>query len=176
MPLRQQNDYAMSKYVNEQQIMNFEQRYGNQCVRLRFFNSYGPGEYYHSFRSVCALFCYRALKGLPYEVYEGYSRAFMFIEDFIPTLANVCDNFKAGEVYNIGGSEYRSVRELSDIVLNEVQRGDKLVTYLAEDKHNTVRKRPDNTKAERDFGHAPKVTLEEGIPKTIEWMRKVYGL
>ena len=34
----------------------------------------------------------------------------------------------------------------------------------------------DFSKARRDLGHDPKVPIEEGIPKTIEWMRKIYGL
>jgi len=170
----QHNDYATTKWVNEIQIMNFEKRHGNECVRLRFFNAYGPGEFYHHYRSVVCLFCYRALFGIPYQVYEGYHRVFMFIDDFIPTLAKVCDNFKPGEVFNIGGEEFRSVRELSDIILNYLNLDDKLIEYLPEDKHNIQNKRPDISKAKAAFGHNPIATLEEGVPKTIDWMRDVY--
>jgi len=171
----QHNDYALTKWANEVQIINFEKRYGSPVVRLRLFNAYGPGEYYHPYRSVVCLFVYRALKGLPYEVYEGYHRVFMYVDDLIPTMANVMDNFKAGEVYNIGGTEYRSVKELSDLVLKYTQGDPKLVRYLPEDKHNTVSKRPDIQKAVKDLNHNPKVLLEEGLPLTVEWMRKVYG-
>ncbi len=171
----QQNDYAVTKWVNEIQIMNFEKRFGIPVVRLRFFNAYGPGEHYHNYRSVVCLFCYRALTNQPYSVYEGYHRVFMYIDDFIPTLASVVDNFKAGEVYNIGGTEFRSVKELSRIVRGYLKKDDKLVTYLPEDKHNVLNKRPDITRAQRDFGHNPKITLEEGVPRTIEWMKQVYG-
>lgn len=172
----QHNDYATTKWVNEIQIMNFEKRYENPCVRLRFFNAYGPGEHYHHYRSVVCLFGYRALKDLPYDVYEGYHRVFMYIDDFIPTLANVCDNFVPGEVYNIGGEEFRSVHELSDLILQCCGKDDSLVTYSPEDKHNVQNKRPDISKAKKAFGHNPVVTLEEGIPKTIDWMRETYGL
>ncbi len=174
-PLVQTNDYAISKWVNELQIMNFEKRHGNECVRLRFFNSYGPGEKYHDYRSVVCLFCYRALFGIPWTVYEGYHRVFMYIDDFIPTLANVCNNFKAGEVYNIGGQEYRSVKELSDLVIECTGADPNLVDYLPEDVHNVLNKRPDIQKAITDLGHYPVVTLEEGIPKTIEWMKEIYA-
>src|SRR5829696_2999179 len=84
----QHNDYATTKWVNEVQIMNFEKRYQSPIVRLRFFNAYGPGEHYHKYRSVVCLFCYRALHDQPYTVYRGYKRVFMYIDDFIPTLAN----------------------------------------------------------------------------------------
>jgi dTDP-glucose 4,6-dehydratase len=171
----QHNDYAVTKWVNEIQVMNFEKRFGNPIVRLRFFNAYGPGEYYHNYRSVVCLFSYRALHGLPYDVYLGYHRVFMYIDDFIPTLANVADNFKAGEVYNIGGDEFRSVKELSDLILKQIGRDDSLVNYLPEDRHNVQNKRPNIDKAKRAFGHNPTVTLEQGVPKTIDWMRSVYA-
>lgn len=171
----QHNDYALTKWANEVQIINFEKKYQTPIVRLRLFNAYGPGEYYHPYRSVVCLFVYRALKGIPYEVYEGYHRVFMYVDDLIPTIANVGNNFKPGEVYNIGGTEYRSVKELSDLVLKYTQGNPELVSYLPEDKHNTVSKRPDIQKAMRDLGHNSKVLLEEGLPVTVEWMKKVYG-
>jgi dTDP-glucose 4,6-dehydratase len=178
IPLRrsiiQHNDYATTKWVNEIQIMNFEKRYGSPVVRLRFFNSYGPGEYYHDFRSVVALFSYRALMNLPYAVYRGYKRVFMYIDDFIPTLANVSENFQAGEVFNIGGSEFRSVEYASNLILEYLGKDDSLVEYLEEDVHNVQNKQPDISKARAAFGHDPKIPLEEGIPRTIDWMREVY--
>ncbi len=171
----QHNDYALTKWVNEIQVMNFEKRFGNPVVRLRFFNAYGPGEWYHNYRSVVCLFAYRALHRVPYDVYMGYHRVFMYIDDFIPTLSNVVDNFNPGEVYNIGGSEFRGVKELSDLILKEVGIDDALVNYLPEDKHNVVNKRPDIEKAREAFGHDPQMTLEAGIPRTVDWMKKVYG-
>jgi len=171
----QHNDYAVTKWVNEVQIMNFEKRYGNQCMRLRFFNAYGPGEHYHHYRSVVCLFCYRALFDIPYQVYKGYHRVFMYIDDFIPTLAKAHEHFTPGEVYNIGGQEFRSVEELSNLVLDCVGKDDRLVEYLPEDKHNVLNKKPDITKAKEAFGHNPTVPLEVGIPKTIEWMKAIYA-
>lgn len=175
IPIVQHNDYAISKWVNEVQIMNFEKRYDNQCMRLRFFNAYGPGERYHHYRSVVCLFCYRALMGIPYQVYKGYHRVFMYIDDFIPTLAQACENFSPGQVVNIGGEEYRSVEDLSTLIAAYVETP-VMVDYLPEDKHNVVNKRPDITLAKAMFGHDPQITLEEGIPRTIEWMRKVYEI
>lgn len=171
----QHNDYAVTKWVNEIQIMNFEKRFGNPVVRLRFFNAYGPGEYYHNYRSVVCLFAYRALLRIPYDVYLGYHRVFMYIDDFIPTLANVAGNFVPGEVYNIGGEEFRSVKELSDLILRNLGMDDSIVNYLPEDKHNVLNKKPDIEKARKAFGHSPTITLEEGVPLTMEWMKKVYA-
>jgi dTDP-glucose 4,6-dehydratase len=173
-PIVQHNDYAMSKWVNEMQCMNFEKRYGSPIVRLRFFNAYGPGEYYHSYRSVVCLFCYRALHRLPYTVYKNYKRVFMYIDDFTPTLANVMDRFTPGGLYNIGGTEFRSVEDLSNIILSQLGMDDRLVTYLPEDRHNIQNKRPDISRAAGLLGHNPRITLEDGIARTLEWMRDVY--
>lgn len=173
-PVMQLNDYATTKWVNEMQIMNFAHQHGNECVRLRLFNAYGPGEYFHKYRSVVCLFCYSALFDLPYKVYKAYHRVFMYIDDIIPTIAKVCKKFIAGEVYNIGGQQYRSVEELSDIVLKHLGKTDKLVEYLSEDKHNVRNKRANIEKARGIFGYDPKTPLEVGVPKTIEWMRSVY--
>src|SRR5688572_385097 len=113
----QHNDYAVTKWVNEIQIMNFEKRFDSPIVRLRFFNAYGPGEFYHNYRSVVCLFAYRALHRMPYDVYMGYHSVFMYIDDVIPTLANAAENFVADEVYNIGGHEFRSVKDMSELIL-----------------------------------------------------------
>jgi len=174
VPTMQLNDYAITKWVNEIQIMNFEKRYGNECVRLRLFNAYGPGEYYHNYRSVICLFCYRALFDIPYQVYLGYHRTFMYIDDVIPTMAAVCNKFIPGEIYNIGGHMFRSIEEASNIVLGCLGKNDDLVKYLPEDKHNVVDKRADIEKARKALGHDPKTPLEIGIPKTLEWMKGVY--
>lgn len=170
LPLRPANDYAISKWANELQIINSEKD-GLQCVRCRFFNAYGPGETYHPYRSVVALFCSHALLGLEWTVYDGYSRVFMYVDDFIPTLARVADRFSAGEVYNIGGTDYRSVRELSDLVLEHTGASAGLVTYMPEDLHNVKSKRPDISKAAADLGHNPTTLLEDGVPRYIEWLR-----
>lgn len=174
-PLEPKNDYALSKWANEVQLTNMIDKYGLKCEIMRFFNAYGPGERYHPYRSVVALFCYSALKGIPYTVYEGYSRTFMHVEDFIPTLSNVCENFRSGEVINIGGADYRTVKEVSDIALAYIGKNDDYVTYMPEEKHNIVSKRPNIDRAIEQLEHNPQITIDTGVPDTIEWMIKEYG-
>lgn len=176
-PLRHLNDYAMTKWVNEQQCMNYEAKHGTEIMRLRFFNAYGPGEFYHPYRSVVCLFCHRALHDQPFTVYRGYHRVFMYVGDFIPSLARACEEsrFSPGQVVNIGGREYRSVEELATVVMRETKCKTTLAEYRDKEAFNIASKRPDITKAERILGHDPKVMLEEGVAKTVEWMRQVNG-
>ena len=170
MSLFQENDYAISKWVNELQIRNAH----TKTMVIRLFNSYGPGEYYTPYRSVVSLFIYRALHDLPYNVYLDYHRVFMHSDDLVRTLCNLESHFKSGETYNIGGEEYVEVKKVSDMILKYLGKDDSLVTYLEKDVHSVTNKRPDIAKAKRDLGHKLLVPLSVGIPQTIEWQKKVY--
>lgn len=174
-PIRQMNDYAISKWVNELQVLNSAERFGTQTVRVRLFNTYGPGEYYSPYRSVICIFIYRALHNLPYTVYLNHHRTSTYIDDCVQTLANIIDNFKPGEVYNIAGDEYHDIKALSDIILEYLGKDDRLVQYVEAELYNTRDKKTDNTKARRDLGYETTVGLREGIRRTIEWQRQVYG-
>jgi dTDP-glucose 4,6-dehydratase len=92
------------------------------------------------------------------------------------TLANIIDNFKPGEVYNIGGTEYHDIKTCSDIILNYLKKDDSLVIYKDAEKHTTKNKKVDISKAIKDLNHDPKITISEGIPLTIEWMKKEYNI
>ena len=172
--VRQLNDYALSKWVNEQQIMNSAAMHRTESVRVRLFNTYGPGEYYSPYRSVVCLFIYKALLDLPYKVYLGHHRTSSYVTDTCETLANIVDNFKPGEVYNIGGTEYHDIKTLSDTILRYLKKSDAKIEYLPAEPFTTKDKRVSMEKAARDLKHAPKIPLAVGIPKTIDWMRDVY--
>ncbi len=175
-PIRQLNDYAITKWVNEMQIMNSADRFGTETVRVRLFNTYGPGEPYSEYRSVVCRFIYHALHNMPYTVYLGHHRSSTYIDDAVRTLANIVDNFRPGEVYNIAGDEYHDIKTLSDMILGFLGKDDSLVEYIEFEQHNTRNKLADTTKAKRDLDHRCTVTLEEGIPLTIEWQKKVYNI
>ena len=172
--IRQLNDYALTKWVNEQQIMNSATMHHTQSVRVRLFNTYGPGEYYSSYRSVICVFIYRALKDLPYKVYLGHHRTSSYVTDTCETLANIVDNFKPGEVYNIGGTEYHDIKTVSDMILDYLKKKDTRVEYLPAEAFTTRDKKVSLDKALRDLSHSPKVSLVSGIARTINWMRDVY--
>lgn len=173
--IRQLNDYAISKWVNEQQIMNSQDRHGTETVRVRLFNTYGPGENYSDYRSVVCLFTYRALKGIPYTVYRGHTRTLTYIDDSVNALANIATNFQPGEVYNIAGDESIAIDELSDRIL-ELTGGDpKLVTTKDIEAHNTRHKPTSNKKAQQHLGMKTEVPLDEGLKRTVDWMKDSYG-
>lgn len=171
-PIKQMNDYAMTKWVNEMQIRNSSIEFAAKSVIVRLFNTYGPGEWYHPYRSVNARFCYSAINGLPVTVYKGHLRTSTYLDDVCITLANIVDNFKPGEVYNIGGTTLHSIEELVDIIWDETNADRSLITYETSEKMTTKTKVVNIDRAIKDLKHNPKVTLKEGVKRTIEWMKK----
>ena len=174
--IKQLNDYAMTKWVNEMQVRNSTLRYGTESVVVRLFNTFGPGEYYSPYRSVNCRFLYCALNGLPWTVFRGHSRTSTFLPDTVRSLANIADNFRPGETYNIAGSHYHTIEELSDLVLKVTGASPALVRWRDAEVLTTRHKLVDVSKAIRDLGHQDTHSLEQGLRTTAEWMRQVYNL
>jgi dTDP-glucose 4,6-dehydratase len=174
-PINQMNDYAISKKVNEMQIQNSQIQFDTQTVVVRIFNTYGPGEWYHPFRSVNCLFTYNLLHGRPITVFKGHTRTSTYIYDCVRTLANIIDNFKSGEVYNISSSSRHSIEELVEMILQETGADSSLVHYdenheILTTKHKIV----DSSKSKKDLKHQDTVSLEQGVRNTVQWMKKYY--
>ena len=68
----------------------------------------------------------------------------------------------------------KDIKEYSDLVLKYVGRDDSIVTYKEAEPFTTKVKKIDCSKAIRDLGHDPKIPPEEGIRRTVEWMKSVY--
>ena len=174
--VKQLNDYALSKWVNEQQIRNSKSQHNTETVVLRLFNTYGPGEWYHPYRSVNCKFCYHALHGLPITVYKGHKRTSTYLEDTCTTLSNIVENFKPGETYNIGGKEEHDIETLAEIIWKYTGADHKLITYKESEILTTKNKKVDISKSEKDLNHTLTVDLREGVHRTIDWMRGYYNL
>jgi len=169
--IKQLNDYALSKWTNEGQIRN---ALGTETVIVRLFNTYGVGEYYHSYRSVNCKFCYHALKGLPITVYKGHYRSSTYIDDCVRTLVNISDNFIPGRIYNIGGEELHDIEKLADVIWDYVGASKDLISYKDSEKLTTKVKIVDTSLSKKELGHKQTVSLEDGIKRTVDWMRELY--
>ncbi len=175
-PIKQLNDYAISKWVGELQVHNSAAVHGTETVIVRLFNTYGPGEPYSEYRSVICKFIYSALHGLPYTVYLDHHRTSSYIDDTVRTLAQICDRFKPGAVYNISGNTYHDIKTISDMILDQCGSTDHPVRFVEFETHNTRDKKTSSARAQQDLGHRETVSLEEGIARTIEWQKSYYGV
>lgn len=174
--IKQLNDYAMTKWVNEMQIRNSMHQYKTETVIVRLFNTYGPGEYYSPYRSVNCRFLYCALIGMPWVVFKGHYRTSTYLSDTVRTLANIVNNFKPGEVYNIGGTDHHSIEELSEMIIKVSGANPSLASYRDSEILTTKVKKVDISKSIKDLDHKNSYSLEEGLTLTFHWMKKAYSI
>jgi dTDP-glucose 4,6-dehydratase len=175
-PIIQMSDYAMSKRVNEMQIHNSQEQFNTYTVVVRFFNTYGPGEWYHPFRSVNCVFTYNLLHGRPITVFNGHTRTSTYVYDSARTLANILDNFISGETYNIASNQTHTIEDLAALLVKYTKADPSLVAYKDHGEVLTTKhKYVDVSKSIADLGHEDTVSLEEGVLATVKWMKEYYA-
>ena len=174
----QMNDYAISKWAGELMCMNSKKMFGTETVRVRPLNCYGPHEEYTPYRGFIPKFIYLALNKIPYTVYKGHKRIVDFVEDTARTFANITENFIPGEVYNVGGkTEWEmDIQDYSDLIIKATGGDESLITCKEAEPFTTKIKTVDFSKAIKDLNHDPKVAPEEGISRTVKWMRNFYRI
>lgn len=173
-PIKQMNDYAIAKWVNELQILNSASMFGTETVRVRLFNVYGPGEHFTPYRGFIPKFIFKALHDEPYTVFLGHKRTLEYVGDICRSLANIIDDFRHGEVYNLGGDEQYEIKYVSDLILRCLGRDDSKVTYKEAEPFTTKVKTPDSSKAKRDLKFKLTIPPEEGIRRTADWFKRLY--
>ena len=178
VPIKQMNDYAISKWAGELQCINHAAMFGTEIVRVRPVGCYGPHEYYSRYRGVIPIFVHSALMGVPFTVHRGHKRIFDYVGDTCRTFANLVEKFTPGEVYNVGGREdwVISIEELADIVLETTGASPALVRYCGEEDFTTRVKVVDFSKARRDLGHDPQIDIRQGVRRYVVWARSVYNM
>ena len=174
VPIKQMNDYAMTKWVNEMQVLNSAEMFKTESVRVRPVNCYGPLEHYTPYRGFVPKFIYHAMHNKPYTVYTKHKRIIDYVGDTVRTVANIVDNFIPGEVYHIGGTKETGIKYISDFILKQLDKDDSIVTYKEYEPFTTKVKTIDISKAIRDLRHDPKTSPEEGLSKTIDWFKSIY--
>lgn len=172
--IKQMNDYAISKWTNEMQIRNSRILDSTESVIVRLFNTYGPGEYYHPYRSVNCKFCYHALNGLPITVFKGHFRSSTYVDDAVTAISNISDNFIDGRIYNIGSNEYHNIEQLAQIIWDYTSADSSLITYKESEKLTTKSKTPDISLSVKELNYKSSVGLVNGVHNTIDWMKKYY--
>ena len=173
--IKQMNDYAISKWVNEMQILNSAVMFKTESVRVRLFNVYGVGEQYTPYRGWIPKFIYKAMNNEPYTVYLGHKRTLEYVEDLCRTLVNIISNFKPGEIYNLGGDTQYDIKYVSDQILKNLNKDDSKVSYKEAEPFTTKIKTPNASKAKRDLDFKLTISAEEGIRRTVNWFKELYA-
>ncbi len=171
------NIYALSKYFGETLVHHYVTNYGLKAVAIRPFTVYGPGVISSKYKSAIDQFIFNALTGHEFYVHKGTERSWCYIDDFVDAMILVLENhtFKEGiyEAYNIGTQDYRSMEDVAELVLTMTGAPRSLMKIVEPPSKFLVRKKRFSTEKIEALGFSPKITLEEGIRKTIQWHKSV---
>jgi len=162
--------YGATKRAGELLCYSYHHLYGMNIACLRIFTAYGPRQ-----RPEMAIHKFTRLieRGEKIPIYgDGSSRRdYTYIDDLIEGILNVMHHHKGFGIYNLGESQTTSLNELirlieeafgkkANVEMLELQPGDVSITYA------------DISKAERKLGYHPKIKIEEGIKRFVEWYKK----
>jgi dTDP-glucose 4,6-dehydratase len=164
--------YAVSKLAAEHLTHAYHKEYGLPAVTVRPFNVYGPQQV-----GIGAIhtFVVEALKGNDLEIHgEGTQiRAWCYVDDMVDGVMLCLEREEAiGHVFNIGNPRATvTVANLAHLVKRLCNSESKLV-YSQRDYVDVELRIPSIKKAMNMLGYWPKVDLEEGLERTIEWYRE----
>jgi UDP-glucose 4-epimerase len=172
--------YAISKMFEEQALMAFRERHQLEGVILRLFGGYGPRQNITWWGGPQSVFIGAALKGEPLELHGTgqQTRSFTYVSDMVEGFVRAVDVPAAdGEMLNIGADREITIEGLARMVWGLVRDDEPRlhkVPLATFGKYEDVQRRiPDNRRAASVLGYTPRITLEEGLPRTIAWQREV---
>ncbi len=162
--------YDEAKRFSESTTMAYHRVHGIDVRILRIFNTYGPRMRLDDGR-VIPNFIGQALRGEDLTVYgDGtQTRSFCYIDDLIEGIyrASVYENLN-GEVINLGNPEEYKIIDLAKKIIEKTNSNSKIIFEpLPED--DPKRRCPDITKAKKILNWEPRISLDEGLEKTIKY-------
>lgn len=163
--------YAISKLAGEHFAHTYEKEYGLEVVTVRPFNVYGPRQVGEG---AIQQISKRALKNQDITVYDDGTqiRSWCYISDFVDVLykALFSKNSK-GQVFNIGNPQATiTVLGLAEKIIDITNSKSKII-FKAHPGPEVEMRVPDISKANNLLGFDPKVNLNEGLKKSIDWYR-----
>ncbi len=164
--------YATHKLAAEHNLAVIGKVHNLPYIILRLANVYGPRQYKGGEGAVIATFTNNAIIGEPSVIYgDGrQSRDFVYVGDIVKCCLTAAFSEKTG-VYNVGFGQDTDLLEL-------VEKLQKIVGHSLSYSHQPARAGEvyksvlNNDKARNILGWEPRVSLEEGLKKTIDWCRK----
>jgi len=169
-PIGVRSCYDEGKRCAETLFFDYHRQHGVDIRVARIFNAYGPRMDPKDGR-VVPNFIVQALRGEPITVYgQGrQTRSFCFVDDLVDGLARFMEAEPGGSgPVNIGNPEEFTVRDLATLVI-ELTGSSSMLAFAPLPSDDPLQRRPDVGAARQMFGWEPRVSLEEGLRKTIDW-------
>jgi UDP-glucuronate decarboxylase len=166
--------YDEGKRCAEALFMNYHRQNDVRIKLLRIFNTYGPRMHPNDGR-VISNFIVQALKGNDITIYGdgSQSRSFCFVDDLIEAmirLMNTSDNI-IGPV-NAGNPNEFTIRELAEKVISLTKSKSKII-FMPLPEDDPTQRQPDISIAKKELKWEPKVNLDEGLKKTIDYFKSI---
>lgn len=168
--------YGASKLAGEGYCSAYYHCFGIETVALRFGNVYGEGSGHK--QSVVAKFIKEAMENKVLEIYGdgNQTRDFIYISDLIDAIRlSAISEDVGGEVFQIASANETTILELVGLLLPQLEiEGIKTPsTYFGEKRVGDVmRNFSDTSKALKRLGWSPKVSLSDGLQKTVRYFKK----
>ena len=173
-PIGLRSCYDEGKRFGEALFMAYHRQYGLDVRVVRIHNTYGPrlrADGYYA--RALSRFVFQALKGEDITVYgDGMqTRSFCYITDTLRGLLQAVVVEEAeGETINIGSPVETTILDLAQRI-RELIGSKSRITFHQFPEDDPKRRCPDITKAKRILNWAPKISLGEGLDRTIRWFR-----
>ena len=169
-PIGERSCYDEGKRCAETLFMDYHRQSNLKIKIIRIFNTYGPNMHPNDGR-VVSNFIVQCLKNEDITIYGdgNQSRSFQYVDDLIEGMVKMMatpDNF-IGPV-NIGNPNEFSILELAQTVIGLTNSKSKLI-FKPLPKDDPQQRRPDITLAKDKLEWSPKIELEEGLKKTIDY-------
>ena len=175
MPSNPLSPYALQKYIGEQYCRLFYQLYGLETISLRYFNIFGPKQDPNSlYSAVIPKFIDALVRDHPPVIFgDGeQSRDFTYIENVVQ--ANLLAMSAAhlhGEAINVACGEKTSLNQLLD-VLKKILGSKQSPIYEEPRKGDVRHSLADVRRAKEIINYEPKVGIEFGLKKTVEFFQR----
>ena len=172
-PLEPRSPYSASKAGSDLIALSYHSTYGMPVVVTRASNNCGP---YQFPEKVIPLFTSNLLDGLNVPLYgDGLNvRDWLHVEDHCSGIDLVLRQGEVGEIYNIGGGNEITNRELTDRLIALCGRDESAIDYVEDRLGHDRRYSIDCTKL-RSVGWAPKHNFADGLDQTVDWYRHNRG-
>jgi dTDP-glucose 4,6-dehydratase len=175
-PYQPNSPYSASKAASDHLVRAWFHTYGLPVLTTNCSNNYGP---FHFPEKLIPLMIVNALAGKPLPIYgDGLNvRDWLYVKDHCSAIRAVLARGRPGEVYNIGGWNERTNRQIVDAIcalLDELRPDPagpyrRLINFVTDRPGHDRRYAIDARKIERELGWRPAETFETGIRKTVQW-------
>lgn len=174
-PIGIRSCYDEGKRCAETLFFDYYRQYKVDIRVIRIFNTYGPNMHPNDGR-VVSNFIVQALKNEDITIYGTgqQTRSFQYIDDLLDGMIKMMNNEKnfIGPV-NIGNPHEFTIKELAEKIISLLPESTSKIIYKDLPQDDPKQRQPDITLAKKELNWEPKVQLEEGLLKTIDYFKSI---